>query len=671
MTNIRIQFSWKSPVLSLLLLGLLCAEPIAAQSLKKIDLGLQFALRQVVQPKLSFGADMVVYVVTTQDLTRNEFVNDLWLTAVEDKQTRQLTFDRPDVRKPSWSTDDRAIFFLAQDKNKVSQIFRLELAGGEARQITQQSKSISDYKLSPDGQWIAMIAKQEAASDQDELAKFNQSFSVGLNSYHAQAAPVPDHLWTCNVNGKNLKQRTSTHNAYSGQYGDFSWSHDSRKIVYISQPRPHASEKYLSSIMLVELSSSSIKKIPSPNPVYDVQFTSDDANIIYVRPKEPLLNSFSSAQIFLTDTAGSGIDIDSVALDRDLYLHEPGFFDGSYLASAADGTTIGTWKINSKHQSIKIDMGEIINVDKYLHTNARGSFVMAAPTKTNDTELFFFPSIDQPAQQLTHFNDTLDFYEQGISEVLEWKVGGDMMCDGVLLYPPDFDPTVKYPLVLLIHGGPMSAASEHFSIFSQVLLAENWLVFRPNYRGSDHAGNQFQKSIINNPGTGPGQDIMDGLQEIIRRGIVDENKIAVSGWSYGGFLTSWLIAKHDIWRVAVAGAAVTDWHDEMATSDAKMFAISAFTAPPGSAELLAQMRQHSPISYSHQIKCPTLILSTSKDRRVPVSQSYKLYHALVDNEVETEFILYPTGGHYPGDPVQSNDVLKRWLDWIRQHFDDF
>jgi len=159
------------------------------------------------------------------------------------------------------------------------------------------------------------------------------------------------------------------------------------------------------------------------------------------------------------------------------------------------------------------------------------------------------------------------------------------------------------------------------------------------------------------------------VQLLKDRGMVDENRIAVSGWSYGGFMTAWLTSHYDGWAAAVAGAAVTDWFDQYNSSDLNKWFGFGLGGSPWLNENTENYRRQSPIAYAHQIRTPTLILSTTGDERVPVSQSYKLYHALKDNEVEVQFIAYPVGGHWPGDPVHLRDVFRRWIDWIGQHFD--
>ena len=177
-----------------------------------------------------------------------------------------------------------------------------------------------------------------------------------------------------------------------------------------------------------------------------------------------------------------------------------------------------------------------------------------------------------------------------------------------------------------------------------------------------------QSAVINDAGDGPGRDVMSGIEELKRRGMIDETRMAVSGWSYGGYMTAWLTAHYQGWKAAVAGAAVTDWFDWYNMADMNTWSGFGLGGSPWTNDNAMNYWKQSPMAYAHQIKTPTLILSTTGDPRVTVTQSYKLYHALKDNGTTVQFIAYPVGGHFPPDPVHQRDVYKRWIDWIAKYF---
>ena len=254
---------------------------------------------------------------------------------------------------------------------------------------------------------------------------------------------------------------------------------------------------------------------------------------------------------------------------------------------------------------------------------------------------------------------------------MRWRGADNFDMDGILTYPPGYQPGRPYPLVLFIHGGPRGASTMAFSARAQWLASHDWIVFQPNYRGSDNLGNTYQAAIWNDAGAGPGRDVMSGVDLLVKRGIADPKRMAVSGWSYGGYMTVWLLGNYpDRWRAGVAGAAVTDHIDQYVLSDihapvATYYTGSPFTDP----KRLQAYRDQAPITYAARIKAPTLVLSDTGDQRVPTTESFILYHVLRDNGVETKFIAYPVPGHSPADPVHQRDVDRRWAAWLKEHLD--
>ena len=167
---------------------------------------------------------------------------------------------------------------------------------------------------------------------------------------------------------------------------------------------------------------------------------------------------------------------------------------------------------------------------------------------------------------MTGYNDALAAYNLGAVHAIQWQNDG-FAEDGVVTLPPGYDASKSYPLVLVIHGGPNSASITAFNAFNQVLAARGYIVFNPNYRGSDNLGAKYWYGIVNDSGAGPGRDVMAGIAAVEQAYKIDTSRIAVSGWSYGGYMTSWMIGHYHIWKAAVSGAAVNDLIDEYALAD--------------------------------------------------------------------------------------------------------
>jgi dipeptidyl aminopeptidase/acylaminoacyl peptidase len=278
-------------------------------------------------------------------------------------------------------------------------------------------------------------------------------------------------------------------------------------------------------------------------------------------------------------------------------------------------------------------------------------------------------SVHAKPVQLTNLNREIASRESARQETITWasmKAGPES--DGVVTYPVGYQPGKRYPLVLYIHGGPTSNSKQTWTSFSQLFAAQGWMVFEPNYRGSDNLGNAYLAAIWNAAGQGPGEDVMAGLAALEKRGAVDTDHIAVSGWSYGGFMTSWLLGHSTIWKASVDGAAVNNWLNMYNLSDGNItigdnFGGSPYTSPERMKAYLAQ----SPISYVANVRTPTLVMCDVGDYRVPITQSYAWYRALKDHDVLTQFIAFPVGGHSPGDPIRREDLQRRWIQWLGRY----
>jgi dipeptidyl aminopeptidase/acylaminoacyl peptidase len=276
-----------------------------------------------------------------------------------------------------------------------------------------------------------------------------------------------------------------------------------------------------------------------------------------------------------------------------------------------------------------------------------------------------------PVERLTDFNKDIASLSLGKVETIEWTSATGFHENGVVIYPPDFTEGRRYPLVLEVHGGPRAASLETFAARPQLMAAKGWIVFQPNYRGSDNLGNTYQAAIWNDAGEGPGQDVMAGVAALVKRGIVDTTRIAVTGWSYGGYMSTWLAGHYpNVWRAAVIGAPVTAWLDQYNLGDANVRRGRVFGGSPYTGGRLQAYLDQSPMRWAPSIKAPTLIMHNLRDDRVPVTQGYALYHALQDVGTPVQFIVWPISGHNASDPVRQREVTRRWIEWVDRAFNN-
>ena len=267
-------------------------------------------------------------------------------------------------------------------------------------------------------------------------------------------------------------------------------------------------------------------------------------------------------------------------------------------------------------------------------------------------------------------NDSLPKLELAETKVIRWKGKDGRDIEGLLTYPNGYQPGQKYPLILNIHGGPAGAFGEtftgRFSIYPiAVFAARGYAVLRPNPRGSSGYGRDFRFANVADWGGQDYEDDMAGVDTVVSMGVADPDHLAVMGWSYGGYMTSWVVTHTNRFKAAVVGAGVTDLWSFTGTSDIPGFLPDYFGGEPWAQ--FEAFAKHSPITYAQNAKTPTLILHGEADVRVPTSQGYEFYHALKKQGVITKMEVYPRTPHGPREPKFILEIAQRNLDWVDQY----
>jgi dipeptidyl aminopeptidase/acylaminoacyl peptidase len=629
------------------------------QTLEVDDLRLEVG---VSTPVLSPEGNQVVVTTSTPNYEDNRFDRTLVLVDIATGEQRELTPHRPGVGRPRWSPSGAWLAFTdSGEDGEDRQVFVLPMGGGEARQVTHAEDGVLAFEWTAGGAEI-LYTTREAVVELEGEERHNKSFQVGDNSYLTRAAARSAHLWRISVGGGEAERLTEGVESIDA----FVVSPDGKTVALEVIPLPHTGEGIRSTIRLMDLVSGETRSLIEDPAVSARQFSPDGGYLAYGRSRGPE-PGFNPNGIFLKAVAG-GATIDVTAqIDRSLggMAWLP---DGrSILVSGTDLTARVLWHQTLDGAARRLDLGDLHPGGPVIAPD--GTVVFVGREDHRPSELYTMKVGRWEPRRLTSFNDALAEMNLGEVETVIWDGPDGFEQNGVLVYPPDYEEGRRYPLVLSIHGGPMGASGEAFSTFNQIMAARGWLVFSPNYRGSSTQGKAFQSAVINDAGEGPGRDVMSGVQVLKDRGIVDEARVAVSGWSYGGYMTAWLTAHYDGWNVAMAGAAVTDWFDWYSMADMNTWAGYGLDGSPWLNDNAMNYWRQSPMAYAHQIRTPTLILSDLGDERVTVSQSYKLYHALKDNGIEVQFVVYPVPGHFPADPVHQRDIRRRWVEWIAQHFE--
>jgi len=629
---------------------------------------------RLADPHFSPDGKTIALVEIRPDLESDAFQSEVVLVDCATHALRPLTRGRLHAGSPRWSPDGGRIAFTAPDANKVLQVFVMPMTGGDALQLTKSKDPVSQFAWSPDGSSIA-FAVADAAPEASGEAKFRTAFKVGDDDITVTEAVRPTHLWLAPSEGGAAKRLTQ--GAWSlpsslppgPPSSPIKWSKDGKSIIFVEQATPSTGDQWRSRIRVIDLATGQIRSVTGETLLEGYpQLSPDGSTLAYWRNRDA--EPWTFQDVWTAPLAGgAGRDI-SVGLDKNIYgtLWYP---DGKALLVGANvGTTVGLWRLALDGTATPLNLAGVTPNNGYwldFDLRSDGAVAFVGQTASDPAELFLIPPGGGTPIALTGANAALRDLTLGRTETVTWTGPGGRRLDGVLTYPPGYAAGKAYPLVLYIHGGPNSSSRERFSLMPQALAAQDWIVFEPNYRGSDNQGNAFYAAIYKDAGQGPGEDVMSGVAALKKRGLIDPTRMAVTGWSYGGFMTTWLEGHYPVWKAAVAGAAVTDWKEMYDLSDGNITISGQVGGSPYVGEGMASYRRQSPASSAASIRTPTLIMSDTGDFRVPIAQSFGLYRALRDNGVTTEFYAIPVGGHFPGDPIRQMDVFERWIDWLKPY----
>jgi dipeptidyl aminopeptidase/acylaminoacyl peptidase len=629
-------------------------------------------------PEISPDGKSIAVLVGHANLDEDRIDSELDLIDVATHSLRVLS-RKAHVGFPRWSPDGATLAFLAEDDKKHLQIWTLSISqGGDSEQLTQSPTSIEQIAWRPDGHALAFVAEDDTP-ERKGRDKFADAFEVGSNDFLARSRQMPAHLWVIDLPASDRKPQAKrlTSGSWSlpislppgAPASPVQWSPDGKSIYFVKVPTPLSGDALLSTIQVLDVATGRYKPFTgAPNLESAPVVSPDGSQIAYLRNLDA--KNWNVQDVFLAPASGSPSKNITRQLDRNI-LRAIWMPDGkSLLVGGNDATTAALWlQPADGSPAQRIPTGTITPTEPFwvdASVSSHGEIVFTGSTPSDPSELFFVDASHNSPVQLTNLNAELASREIAKQETITWpSMKGGPLSDGVITYPIGYQEGKKYPLVLYIHGGPTSNSKQTWTSFSQLFAAQGWLVFEPNYRGSDNLGNTYEAAIWNDAGKGPGEDAMAGLAALEKRGSVDENNIAVSGWSYGGFMTSWLLGHSTIWKASVDGAAVNDWIDMYNLSDgnitvAENFGGSPYTSP----ERMKAYRDQSPITYVANVKTPTLVMCDVGDYRVPITQSYSWFRALKDRGVVTQFIAYPIGGHSPGDPLRREDLQRRWIQWL-------
>ena len=626
----------------------------------------------VVQP--SPDGQKVLYTVREAVMTddRSEYINQVWLCNSNGSNAIQLTKGDKNSSNPKWSPDGNWIAFTSSRDSKTN-LYMLPVGGGESEKLTDVKTSVGNYEWSRDGKMIA-FAMMDAAVDKEEKDKKAKNDWYYMDEEIKQNRLYVLLLDKKDTAGKYVQKKITTENY---NINAFDWSADGKSIAYSYGKSPEVNDNTYSDISVIDIESGIIKSIASTgagetNP----QFSPDGKMLVYYCTTDPVdWSGARHAKIYsLADSktwrlkatpnedggiGGMGI-IGWTADGKNVLWGEANRTLNSVFLLSADGKSIAEWNKGAK------DMigGVTLNT-----SGTHFGFTLQNPAQL--PEAYISAVNNFTPVKVSNINAAYASKPLPKTEVIKWKGADGKEIEGLLTYPMGYQTGQKVPFILNVHGGPAG-------VFQQTCVAGNqgtypiaafaeagYAVLRPNPRGSSGYGTEFRMANREDWGGKDYQDLMAGVDHVIKMGVADESKMGVMGWSYGGFMSSWIVGHTDRFKVASIGAPVVDLSHQNLTDDIEGFLPSYFKSNPW--DDWSKYDAHSPLRFVQNVKTPVMLQHGEADLRVPFTNSVMFYNALRRRNVPVRLLALPRQPHGPQEPRMVLKTMQTNIEWFDKY----
>lgn len=667
--------------LTLLLSIFTFARPADAPKKRSITLDDFARLQSVGSPVVSPDGEWVVYTVRQIDVNEDKNVSQLWMVKWDGSSNFQLTFSKEGASSPKFSPDGRYISFTGSrpGTTKGSQIWLLDRRGGEAQQVTFiNNQSIEEYSWSPDSKMLLLTLhpKHDVDTDEEKKPDSTNTETAKKDEPKKSKAPKPividryhfkqdregylrnddwDWLYLYDIASKKVQKLTTDKNVNEE---DAVWSPDGKWIAYVSNHDADPDRSNNTDVFVVEAKAGSAgRKLTTWNGPDDgeLAWSPDSKSIAYGQGAELRLLEYTQTRPAVVTLDGK-VSYPAAKLDRKVRspLYSP---DGKLAYLIADDRNVYPAEVSgdSANRLVK-QQGTVMSWNsKAGHT---------AVLYTNDTQPAEIYALENGSlRKLTKHNDALVAELNLVpTDDIDFKSSDGTDVHGLLTKPGNFKSGSPVPMVLFIHGGPNGQDDHSFNFLRQWLASLGYAELNVNYRGSSGRGQDYAKAIAGNWGDLEVKDLLAGVDKAVAMGVADPNRLAVSGWSYGGILTNYTIATTDRFKAAISGAGVANPMSFYGV-DQYMLQYDNELQPPWKNPQLYTKLSYPFLEVEKRIHTPIMFMGGTSDMNVPLVGGEQMYAALKSLNRPTELVVYPDQFHGFTRPSYIRDRYERWLAW--------
>ncbi len=638
--------------------------PLSAQAPRPMGIVDLLSVPRLTEPQISPDGRDVLFTKSDADWKSGKRITHIWRARVDGGAApAQLTNGTENEEAARWSPDGRTIAFTTKrGENEFAQIYLLPVDGGEAKPLTRHASAVSHIEWMPDGSGLLFTAaepktEEERARDKvkDDVYSFDENYKQ-------------THLWKVDVKSGTETRITS---------GDFSVtsyevSDDGRKIAFHRQPTPLLGSGADGEVWVMNADGSGALQL-TKNAVQESNavLSPDNSQVLFLAGANARFEDYYNSRLFLVPVAGGSprvlvgendpYDVDRAFWSPDgksiFFLANLGVHEELFVVPAAGG----------KPRQVTSGKHNIGSMSK-----AGDRFAFTLSDSTSGGEVFVMAGADTAPKRVTRVFDylTRDF-KLGRQEAIQWKGADGTTVEGILTYPVDYQAGQKYPLAVMTHGGPQAA--DKYSIGSvayefQVLAGKGYATLQPNYRGSTGYGDAFLRDMVGHYFQQAHLDVMTGVDEVIRRGIADPDRMLKMGWSGGGHMTNKIVTFTDRFKAASSGAGAANWISMYAQSDIRSFRTPWFGGTPWQKNApIEAYWNNSPLKDVANVTTPTLFFVGERDPRVPMPQSIEMYRALKANGAPTHLYIAPREPHGWTELRHQLFKLNTEIEWFEKY----